>query len=259
MKLKAYYVFGLILLAFVGIAVGRYYTYRDVSPEHAILYDQSKSKIDGCSCLKNYARQLVREATKRDEKVTLYSLGTEANGYQPMLIDAFSIPKDDSPLGDRSKAAAAVENFLNTLEAKCKGIARSDKTPLVQGVATILEQLRSNCSPSSHCSLYVQTDLEEDVSPTFLEAFKVEKSGKTASNLERYNNAGIPVIFAGTAEVIVPTRNIKKTGKDKALQKLNNGPIWRNLWSRSFTEPELVSFQPICGSSTDSLSQKSDR
>jgi hypothetical protein len=253
MKLKAYYIFGLIVLAFVGIAVGRYLIYKDVLPEHALLYDQSKSKIDGCSCLKNYARQLVKDATRRDEKVTLYSLGTEADGYQPKFIDTFTIPKDDSPLGDRSKEEGVVENFLNTIETKCKGIPRSNRTPLVQGVKTILEQLHSKCSPTSLCSLYIQSDLEDDVSPDFLEAFKLEKNGKQASNLERFDNAGISVTFAGTAEIVVTAGNTKKSGKDRALRKLNDGPVWKSLWSRSFTRPELLTFQPICGRSTESV------
>lgn len=248
MKVKPYYIFGLVLLAFMGIAVARFLFYKGNQTEHALLYDQSKSKIDGCSCLKNYARQLVKDATKRDEVVTLYSLGTEAEGYQPRLMGTFLIPKDDSPLDDRSKAEGAVENFLNAVETKCKEIPRSNRTPLFQGVKTVLEQLRTNCSKESRCSLYVQSDLEEDVSPEFLDAFKIEKSGETASDTERFDNEGIPVVFAGTAEIVVSPSNSKKSGsRDKAIQKLNDGQVWKRLWSRSFTNAALVRFQPICG------------
>ena len=250
MKGKPYYIFGLFVLAFASIAVGRYMFYKDAVTEHALLYDQSKSKIDGCSCLKNYARQLAKDATKRDEIVTIYSLGTEADGYQPRLMSTFTIPKDDSPLGDRSKAEGAVENFVNAVETKCQEIPRSGRTPLFQGVRTVLEQLHSHCSSSSRCSLYVQSDLEEDVSPEFLQAFKLEKSGEPGSNLERFDNEGIPVVFAGTAEIVVAPGNTKKVGNRKAIEKLNDGQIWKRLWAHSFTNSGLVAFQPICGRAT---------
>lgn len=247
MKAKPYLIFGLILLAFVGIAVGRYLLYKSAVTERAMIYDQSKSKIDGCSCLKNYARKLVKEASKRDEMATIYSLGTEADGYQPKLVATFVIPNDASPLDDRSKSEAAVEDFLRDVETKCREIPRSNKTPLFQGVKTVLEQLRTHCTGTSRCSLYVQSDLEEDVSPEFIEAFKQEKNGETASDLERFDNTGIPVVFAGTAEIVVSTSNTKKTQKDRAIKKLNDGEVWKRLWSRSFTNSGQVTFQPICG------------
>lgn len=248
MKLKGYapyYIFGLITLALVGVAVGRFLTHKNLPPQHAMLYDQSISKIDGCSCIKNYGRRLVESAVSPGEVATLYSLGTAANGFQPQLVDTFPIPKDISVLGDKQKAKAEVESFLNALETKCKSIPRSDRTPLVLGVRTILEQLRPKCSPESRCSLYVQSDLVEDVSPEFLKAFDAEKAGRASADFERFDNTNIPVTFAGTVEVVV-ARGKKKSSKDKSLQVIGDGRIWKNLWSHSFTHSQSLTFQPIC-------------
>lgn len=255
MKVKGhapYYAFGLVILALAGIAVGRFLTFTNLPPEHAVLYDQSISKIDGCTCIRNYGRRLVENATAPGEVATLYSLGTAANGFQPQFVETFSIPKDISAMGDKRKAAAEVEAFLNALEAKCKGIARTDRTPLVQGVKTILEQLRPKCTTGSHCSLYVQSDMVEDVSPEFLSAFNQEKTGKQSSSPERFDNTNIFVTFAGTAEVVVSSSSKKKSAKDRALQLLNEGQIWKSLWSRSFTHTESLTFQPICDRGSES-------
>jgi hypothetical protein len=248
MKLNAYSIFGLVMLALVGVAAWRIFTHKNVVPQHAILYDQSKSKIDGCSCLKGHAGKLIEQAKGRGELLTLFALGAEANGYQPKIVDTFPIPKNDSALGDKSKAKVAVEAFLSAVETACKGIPPSDRTPLHQGVKTILEQLRTTCTPDAACTLYVQSDMEEDVSPTILDAFKARKAG-VEPDVPRLDNEGISVTFAGVSEIVVsPTKGkkAKGAGKDKALQKLDEAPIWKSFWTRIFTRPELVSFQPLC-------------
>jgi hypothetical protein len=250
MKLNSYIIIGVILVVLTGAAAARYFIHTPVPPpEHIFIYDQSTSKINGCTCLTQEARKLVNNVKLNKEIISLYALGTPESGYKPKPIASYEIPKNDSVYKDRTKEKEQIENLIADLENKCKAIPRTDTTPLFQAVNTAVEQLKRKCSPQSRCSIFVQTDLEESIEPQVLDAFKTVKGGKEPLNLKSIDNTGIFITFAGVSELVVSPKkptNGKDKNKDKSLDKMKDAEIWQKLWTRILTHNDSIDFRPIC-------------
>jgi hypothetical protein len=242
---KTYYVFGALIVAVAAFAAWRILARSTTIQRHALLYDQSRSKIDGCECLGNEAARLFHSAKTRGEIVDLYTLGTADNGYQAKFVASFPIPEHASLLGDRLQTAKVIDEWTKSIVSECRKIPRTNKTPLVVAVKIVLEQLRSKCSPQSFCSLFIQSDLEDDVSPEFAKAVKAEETGRTIPT-PTFDNTGIKVTFSGTSEIVTTLNKGQRSNKRRVFELLNGAEARKNVWLRMFTSPHLITFQPVC-------------
>lgn len=234
----------IILVA--AISAWRYSVSKDRHQHvHAYLYDQSKSKIDGCSCLKEQARRQMDDPEAAGAKLLFFVLGTRESGYQPKVIATYEVPESHKVLDGRDEPARKKESILLDLEKKCQAVTRTDETPLFQGVKAVIEQMRAEgcVDAKSGCSLFAQTDLEDTVTLNRPVASGTE--AKRASEVkvpEKIDNTGISVTFSGVSEMVVT----RADSKGRALRKLDGNDRWRSIWTQVFTVPENVRFEPMC-------------
>lgn len=246
-------IFTAIVLALVGLAIWRVVYNKDVPPaHHSIILDQSDSKINGCGCIREYARQQFIKPHQKGEMLFFYVLGTPERGFQPRLVWSHEIPKDDRTMTDPETLKKQFDVLLNDLDSQCQAVPKITNTPLYEGVKRVIQQMQVHCKPGSNCTLYAQTDLEETVEPNLIQAFKTEnRVGKSSSEIKQIENNGIQITFAGVSEIVIDTDNDKIKGKTNT--KLGNGEVWQTLWRRVFTDSDRVAFEPMCSSAENGL------
>lgn len=242
-----------IIILVAVISIWRYVVAKGFQqPSYSVLYDQSKSKVDGCSCLKEQARRILERSEAAGSTLMFFALGTPQSGYQPRLLATYKVPVSIKALERQSHIDQEKSRILNDLGSKCQAVPRSDVTPLFQGMKVVIEQMKSaGCRPGARCALIAQTDLEETVDSKVLQAFRGghSKSNETTQP-EVLDNQGIEVVFSGVSEVVVSDaggrRDAAKKLKDEATKKLNNGAKWQKIWVDIFSDRSLLRFEPMC-------------
>jgi hypothetical protein len=208
----------------------------------AVLYDQSKSKIDGCDCLAGVLEKTLKDNSNNGAKITFFKLGEPTTGFEPKVVEVYDFPKNRRVTEGKSGSVEKTKEIVADFQTKCRGIARTDDTPLNQGISKVIGFLKQNgCDEKLGCQAIVQTDLQESVPKV-----SQQKTIKQISNNEiKLDNVGIAVTFYGVAEV---QENASKNPKelDKIISNARSRDTLKNVWKQKFVDPNLIRFFDFC-------------
>jgi hypothetical protein len=139
------------------------------------------------------------------------------------------------------------QDLLQDVAGKCRSIRRTNISPIFLGIKQALADLHSRgCDGKSHCQLFVDSDLEENVETSIV---KRAESGyrRTPILPNLLDNSGIAVSFCGFAATA--SRVADASGR-KIRGASSRGPERDDrltaAWKEMFSETEDVAFDPYC-------------
>lgn len=240
--------------ASVGFVVWRVHAVRTQSAQHfALVEDRSMSHGQGCESLLGLAERVLRtEGVSSNSTLAVLVIGSEATANEPWQLGSYSIPRSRKVLEGRTSNLRRRQDVLRDIRNKCQTVRRTKTSPIFLGVKQAIADLRAQgCSANSHCKLFIDSDLEENVETSIKKSLN-NPSGGTRILPSPLNNEGIAVTFCGLAvtagRIVDPSgRETRKasphtSGRDDRL---------RQIWLTLFTGPEAVRFQPYCPQSRD--------
>jgi len=223
------------------------------TPHFEIVKDPSASHGEGCESLIGLTGQVL-EANAADpgSTITVLILGDQSTAGQPWRLGAYSVPSVRKVLEGRSVKLRQQEQILRDISGKCQDLRRTTISPIFLGVTQSVADLHARgCKVTSHCQLFVDTDLEENVEPAIGKALLKNDEPKHIP-LSPVDNRGIGVVFCGVAVTDGRIHNRVERGTRKFMTRDSNQmhrmqEVWRSL----FAEPAGVRFEPYCPSSTE--------
>lgn len=235
--------------ASVGFVAWRVHAVRAQDAQYfALVEDRSMSHEEGCESLLGLAEQALRtEGVSSSSILTVLVIGDEATANEPWQLGRYSIPRARKVLEGRTANLRRQQDVLHDIWNKCQTVRRTTISPIFLGVKQAIADLRAQgCSGTSHCELFVDSNLEENVETSIKKSLN-NPSGGTRLLPPPINNDGIDVAFCGLAvtagHIVDPSgKEIRKapprnSGRDDRL---------RQTWLRLFTRPETVRFEPYC-------------
>ena len=248
----------LYAVLFCGASAGfvgwRVYTVRTQdTPHFELVQDPSLSHPEGCESLLGLAERALRtDGVSSGSTLTVLVIGDEATANEPWQLGRYSILRIRKVLEGRTANLRRQQDVLHDIWNRCQTVRRTTISPIFLGVKQAIADLRAQgCRETSHCQVFVDSDLEENVENS------IKKSLNNTSNGKRIlpspiTNDGIDVVFCGLAvtagRMVDPSgRAIRRASprdpsRDDRLRK-----IWRSL----FTKPEVVRFEPYCPKPVD--------
>jgi hypothetical protein len=230
--------------AFVGWRVHAMKT--QVTPHFEIVEDFSLSHTRGCDSLVGLTeRVLGNQSVSRNSTLTVLAVGDRTTADEPWRLARYSIPRDDKVLEGRTEKLRRQQDLLRDLRNRCRAARRTTISPIFLGVKQAVADLRAQgCRGTSHCELFVDSDLEENVEPSIKESLHV--GGGRHISLPSIDNSGINVTFCGLAvqagRYEPSGRTIRRMffpvpGREERLTM-----VWKSL----FTGQDEVTFEPYC-------------
>ena len=239
----------LVFLASAGFVAWRVYavhTYE--APQFEIVKDPSASHEGGCESLAGLTGQaLETNAAGPGSTVTVLVLGDQSTAGQPWRMGTYSVPTIRKVLEGRSAKLRQQEQILQDVSGKCQALRQTTVSPIFLGVTQAIADLRARgCSASSHCDLFVDTDLEENVEPVLKKALS-KKDGEKWNSLPRLGNSGIDVLFCGVAVTNGRVHDTSEKREWKFVRR-DSSEVHRmqEVWRSLFAEPATVHFEPYC-------------
>jgi hypothetical protein len=244
----------LFCLGSVSFVASRVYVVRNrETPHFEIVKDPSASHGGGCESLVGLAGQVLEaNAAGPGSTITVLVLGDRSTAGQPWRMGTYSVPSVRKVLEGRSAKLRQQQQILRDISGKCQVLRRTTISPIFLGVTQAAADLHARgCKPTSHCELFVDTDLEENVEPAIRKAL-LKNDGPKHIPLSPVDNTGIGVVFCGVA---VTDGRVHDRAENAARQFVTRDSdrvkrtqeIWRSL----FAEPKTVRFEPYCPSSTE--------
>jgi hypothetical protein len=240
-----------ILLGLFGVTTFGYWRYQAGAravpiAQFAFIQDTSDSIKDDCGRIEGFTkRALAMSETGSGSKISLFALGTAETANEPRLLGEFDVPVIRRVIEGQRAANREREALLTNLRNKCSGLGETKVSPIFQAVKRGVEHLRSTGAPYDRRYLFVQTDGEETENGQIKAALKLSP-GATGKLPRIINNEGVHVAFCGLAETVGEV-NIDQAKHHKSRQRdEQHSDRLREVWSRVFTNPDLVSFEPFC-------------
>jgi hypothetical protein len=236
----------LLCAGFVGWRVHVLANYS--APQFAIIVDPSLSHPESCDSLLGLADQVLHsDGISRDSTLTVFVLGDASTANEPWRLGRYSIPVTRRVLEGKTSNQQRLNELLADIRHKCGEIRRTNISPIFIGVKQVVGDLHAHeCKESSHCRVFVDSDLEENVETPIMSA--LDRTGKTILKLpEPLDNHGIEVSFCGLA--VTTGRIVNPQGKEtrRALPRdPGRDDRLRQVWRSLFTQPELVRFESYC-------------
>jgi hypothetical protein len=235
--------------ASVGFVAWRVHALRNqAAPHFEIVEDPSLSHEEGCEALLGLAQQALHtEGVSPNSSLTVLVLGDEATANEPWQLGTYSIPTSRKVLEGQAANLKRQEGVLHDIWNKCQTVHRTTISPIFLGVKQAIADLHAHgCSATSHCELFVDSDLEENVETSIKKSLN-NPSGGTHTLPPPINNEGIDVNFCGLAvtagRIVDPSgREIRKASPRNSRHEDRLRQVWRTL----FAKPEAVRFEPYC-------------
>ena len=218
------------------------------APQFEIVVDPSLSHPEGCEAVLSLADQALHgEGVSPDSTLTILVLGDSTTANEPWELGRYSIPVTRKVLEGKIMNLRRQEDLLSDVRHKCDGIRRTSISPVFLGVEQGIADLRARgCQETSHCRMFVDSDLEENVENSIKNRLNSD-SGAPRTLPSRIDNKGIDVTFCGLA---VTTGRVvdQPRRKSRAAPLRNSGreDRLRQIWLTVFTKPEAVNFEPYC-------------
>lgn len=240
--------------AAAGFVAWRVHAVRTQLTTHfAIVEDQSMSHGDGCQSLFGLAEQVLNsDGVTAKSTLAVFVLGDQTTSYEPRLLGRYSIPRTRKVLEGRAADRRRQQDILRDIGNKCQTIRGTNISPIFLAVKQAIADLQAQgCSDNSHCALFVDSDLDENIE--FSIKKRLDKRNGVAPRLPApINNEGIEVTFCGlavsTGRVVYPPSmkrirpSPRASGREAQL---------RRLWLGLFIWPKAVEFQPYCSRLND--------
>jgi hypothetical protein len=237
---------GILCAAFIGWRVHVLANYS--APQDDIVLDRSFSHPGGCESLVGLAEQAAHaDGISRNSTITVIVLGDATTANEPWQLGRYPIPVTRKVLEGKTSNQQRWKTLLTDIQHKCGAIRRTNSSPIFMGVKQAVADLHARgCKENSHCQVFVDTDLEENVETSIRES--LNRTHKSRPSLPApLDNNGIEVSFCGLA---VTTGRITTLSEREARTILPRDPgrddqlkeVWRSL----LTHPEHVRFEPYC-------------
>jgi hypothetical protein len=235
-----------------GFAGWRVYVHANQAPfDTAIVFDPSLSHPEGCEALVGLAEQSFRsDRISKDSTLTVLVLGDASTANEPWQLGRYSFPVTNKVIEGRTANVRRQTELFSDIHRKCETIRRTSISPIFLGVKQAVADLRAHgCKATSHCRLFIDSDLEENAELSIKEALNRTQNSKLVLPTP-VDNQGLDIFFCGLATTAgrivthsgreMQRASARDPGRDDRLRK-----IWRSL----FTYPELVGFEPYCSTS----------
>jgi hypothetical protein len=103
----------------------------------AIVYDQSKSKIDGCDCLAGVLEKTLKNNSNGGAKITFFKLGEASTGFEPKVVEVYDLPKNRRITEGKAGTIEKTKEIVADFQTNCHSIERTNDTPLMQALSKI--------------------------------------------------------------------------------------------------------------------------
>jgi len=246
--------YAILCLGSVSFVAWRVYAVRNrETPHFEIVKDPSASHGGGCESLVGLTgRVLEANAAGPGSTVTVLVLGDQSTASEPWRMGTYSVPSVRKVLEGRSAKLRQQQQILRDISDKCRALRRTTISPIFLGVTQAVADLHARgCKATSHCQLFVDTDLEENVEPAIRKAL-LKDDGPKHISLSPVDNTNIGVIFCGVA---VTDSHIHGRAENAGRQFVtsDSGRVKRTqeIWRSLFAEPGTVRFEPFCPNATE--------
>jgi hypothetical protein len=193
--------------------------------------------------------------------ITFLATGDEKTSDEPRLLATYNIPIVRRVIEGRRIAFQQREELLTNIKSRCEEVGPTQVSPIFLAVERGVEYLRGIGSVTDSRYLFFQTDGEETAN------FQIKKAlgQKNISNPKLpvpINNNGVRVVFCGLAETIGQTTDMNNKPRRLTRTREPEGDAHlQQIWSKLFSNPELVTFEPYCskeGLATISLNDQNN-
>ena len=223
------------------------------TPHFEIVKDPSASHGGGCESLVGLTGHVLEEnAAGPGSTITVLILGDQSTANEPWRMGAYSVPSVRKVLEGRSAKLRQQQQILRDISGKCQALRRTMISPIFLGVTQAIADLHARgCKPTSHCELFVDTDLEENVEPAIKKAL-LKNDGAKHISVSPVDNTGMGVVFCGVAVTDGRARDRSENAARQFVTRDSDRvkrtqEIWRSL----FAAPGTVRFEPYCPNSTE--------
>ena len=236
----------IVCAGFVG---WRVHVHANQTPIHdEIIFDPSLSHPDSCESLVGLAERSFRMGgASRDSTLTILVLGDASTANEPWQLGRYSFPVTNKVLEGKTASTRRQAELFSDIQRKCETIRRTSISPIFLGVKQAVADLRAQgCNATSHCRVFVDSDLEENAEKSIKDALNRTRNTKLAMPVP-VNNQGVEVSFCGLA--VTAGRIVNPPGKEiqRALPRdQGRDDRLRQVWRSLFTQPDLVRFEPYC-------------
>lgn len=240
-------------LASVGFVGWRIHTVQTrETPHFEVVDDTSASHWDGCESVIGLAAQVLQaKGSASGSTLTLLVLGDRITANEPRRLGTYPIPTVRKVLEGRSARLRNEQEILRDISSKCQPLHRTTVSPIFLGVTQAIADLRARgCRATSHCELFVDSDLEENVEPSITKSLN-KNGGRQRVSLPSVDNTGIEVLFCGVAVTDGRIHDVAGKGTLKFVTR-DSGRVnlLQEVWRSVFEQPALVRFAPYCPNST---------
>jgi len=218
------------------------------TPHFEVLLDPSISHPEGCEPLVGLAEQALHtKGVSSRSTLTVLVIGNRATAFEPWQLGTYSFPTTRRALEGRAANLQRRQDLLNDIRTKCQTIHGTTSSPIFLGVKEAISDLRATgCGESSHCKLYVDSDLEENVETSINQRLNRTNDGGRILP-QPIDNDGIDVAFCGLAVTTGRYDGSSSGGfREAPPQSPSRQDRLRETWRSLFTNPETVSFEPYC-------------
>jgi hypothetical protein len=222
------------------------------TPQFEIVKDPSASHGNGCESLTGLAEHvLATNAATAGSTLTVLILGDQSTANEPWRMGTYRLPTVRKVLEGRSARVREQHEVLSDISGKCPPLRRTAISPIFLGVTQAVADLRARgCKASSHCELFVDSDLEENVEPSITKRLN-KNGGRQRVSLPQVDNAGIDVFFCGVAVTDGRIHDVTAKGTRKFVTRDSDRVnLLQDVWRSLFEQAALVRFAPYCPNST---------
>jgi hypothetical protein len=244
----------LVCVASVGFVGWRVYVLKNREiPHYGLVEDPSLSHPEGCESLVGLAEKALNlDGISPGSTLTVLVIGDATTANEPWQLGMYSIPTTRKVLEGRTANSQGRQIELRDIWSKCQGARRTTVSPIFLGVKQAVANLRAQgCGETSHCQLFVNSDLEENVEPSIKKRLN-GTAGEKPTLPSPVENDGIDVAFCGLAVTTGRFVDSSSSGPYKTLRRTPaREDRLREIWRSLFTIPAAVSFEPYCPKAND--------
>jgi hypothetical protein len=215
--------------------------------QFGFIQDTSDSIASDCGRMEGLTkRALAMKTTGAGSKITLFAFGTKETANEPRFLGEFEVPVIRRVIEGQRAAAREKQSLLEKVRSSCKELGETKVSPVFQAVKRGVEHMQQTGNSIDERYLFVQTDGEETENPQIKAALKSTK-GKLPTLPALIDNKGVHVTFCGIAETIGDAPPEKGKPKHRTpMRNQRHSDVLREVWTKVFTAPELVTFEPYC-------------
>ena len=231
-----------------GLFLWHYVGAGKTHPTHAvILRDPSDSVRSGCDCTTALIKRAFADPNiALGSTVTLTVTGDLSTANEPQMLASVEVPTTRQVMHGREATATQRDKLIEQINGACQKAIRTKSSPIFLALARAVQHLHNlGCGPNSGCTVYAQTDLEENTEQRIKHALDRAASEKEPLPAP-IDNTGINVVITGIADTIGITTEPRLPKQLTRPRDPDRAARLRSVWQKLFTDPQRVVFEPYC-------------